>query len=304
MIFIIFAFMISKELETSILKTLQEHYHKEYSAGSVSSVSGGSINETVRMKTDEGFFFIKYNNARRYPQMFEKEALGLKLLGGSGTLRVPEVIGTGEADGNAFLVMEYLSSSKKKKNFWEEFGKGLARMHRHTFGKFGLDHDNYMGSLYQSNHYHDHWTDFFREERLEKQLLLAEKGGMANRRLRDAFDNLYGKLGELFPEEPPALVHGDLWSGNYMVDDRGEACLIDPAAYYGHREVDLGMSRLFGVFDPSFYRAYNDEYPLVPGWRERLAICNLYPLMVHVNLFGEGYLGSVYSILTEGGFMD
>ena len=296
--------MIGKELKASVAGILQSHFRKEFSIGRISSVSGGSINETYRVETGRGNFFIKYNNARKYPGMFEKEARGLELLGGSGTLRVPEVIGTGEADGNAFIVMEYLSSSSKKKDFWKKFGKGLARMHRHTFGKFGLDHDNYMGSLSQSNHYHDNWTDFFREERLEKQLLLAEKSGMASKRLRDAFNSLYGKLGEIFPEEPPALVHGDLWSGNYMVDERGEACLIDPAAYYGHREVDLGMSRLFGVFDTSFYSAYNDEYPLEPGWRERLGICNLYPLMVHVNLFGEGYLGSVYSILMEHGLMD
>lgn len=258
---------------------------------------GGSINEAYKMETTRGNFFIKYNNAGRYPHMFEKEAEGLKLLKSAGKIRVPEVIGTGEAGRHSFILLEYIEPAPESGDFWNNFGTALAGLHK-TFGdKFGLGHDNYIGSLHQKNSFHDDWTGFFIEERLQPMIRMAREGGRADSGIVKKFDHLFSILGNIFPKEPPSLVHGDLWSGNYMVDDRGEACIIDPAVYYGHREMDIGMSRLFGVFGEGFYRAYNEEYPMEPGWRERADICNLYPLMVHVNLFGQGYLGSVMSIL-------
>jgi len=260
-------------------------------------VSGGSINETFVIETTDGKYFLKYNSAGLYPGMFEKEAMGLRLLSDAGEIRVPEVVNTGTINPYAYLLLEHIDSSSGSTGFWHDFGTGLARLHRNSADKFGLDHDNFIGSLPQRNNFHDNWPEFFCEERLEVQIRMARDSGKIQAADIHHFNNLFARCDRIFPEEQPALIHGDLWSGNYMVDDNGKACIIDPAVYYGHREMDIGMSRLFGVFDESFYRAYNEEYPMETGWRERMDIYNLYPLMVHVNLFGEGYSGSVRSII-------
>ena len=154
-----------------------------------------------------------------------------------------------------------------------------------------------MGSLRQNNCFHSSWVDFFINERLDKQVQLASRKGLLSGPLEKQFERLYAQLDELLPEEPPCLVHGDLWSGNFMVSENGEVCLIDPAVYYGNREVDLAMSTLFGGFSPDFYTSYEEEYPLIPGWKDRLELYNLYPLLIHLNLFGSGYLGSILKVL-------
>ncbi len=240
---------------------------------------------------------MKFNHADTYPGMFEQEARGLRLLKGAGEVRVPEVIGTGDDGHYSFIVLEYLDQAPGKPDLWRTFGRQLAALHRHTAGHFGLGHDNYIGSLKQYNNRHENWIDFFREQRLRVQMEMAGRSGLLPSRLEQAFERLFKMLGDIFPEEAPSLIHGDLWSGNYMLDEKGQACIIDPAVYYGHREMDIGMSRLFGVFGGDFYEAYNEAWPMAPGWRERCDICNLYPLMVHVNLFGAGYLGSVEAVL-------
>lgn len=260
-------------------------------------LSGGSINNAFKLETDQGLFFMKYNHASIYPGMFDTEAKGLQLLFDAGEIRIPKVIASGEQDEYSFLILEYIDSASKRPDFWEAFGRKLASLHQHSSQYFGLDHDNYIGSLPQSNNKHEKWVDFFREERLLVQMEMAAGTGLLSGSMRRSFELLFKRLDEIFPVEPPSLIHGDLWSGNYMVDDKGEACIIDPAVYYGHREMDIGMSRLFGVFGSGFYESYNEDWPMAPGWRERIEICNLYPLMVHVNLFGAGYLGSVESIL-------
>jgi fructosamine-3-kinase len=170
-------------------------------------------------------------------------------------------------------------------------------MHRHTADSFGLDHDNYIGSLPQYNQKRENWPAFFAEMRLEPQMKMARDEGRMDASDQRSFEKLYERLDRIFPEEPPALVHGDLWSGNYMVGPEGEPYILDPAVYYGHREMDLGMSTLFGTFGDAFYRSYDAEYPLEKGWEERSDLANLYPLMVHVNLFGGGFASEVRTIL-------
>ncbi len=309
---------------------LEGRFGKAVKTLRTSGVGGGCINDAHRLDTSEGYFFVKYNNARRYPGMFSAEAKGLELLRNSQTVYVPEVIGHGEASHNSFLVLEYISTGREQPDFWEHFGRELAKMHYQqpvletkpagaaketgdgekggsagnnliddgkTKPLFGLDHSNYIGSLPQSNTIHQAWLEFFVTERLEAQLKMARDEGRAGSELSRMFEKLYRHLPDFFPDEPPALLHGDLWSGNYMCGNDGLAVIIDPAVYYGHRFMDLGMSKLFGGFTAAFYDAYNDAYPLEASWQKSMDIANLYPLMVHVNLFGGGYINSVKSIL-------
>ncbi len=293
--------MLSKEIKTATEQVLNQHFGHPIEVTRTVAVGGGCINDAHRIETSEGFFFVKYNSASRYPGMFVAEARGLVLLGNSNTVYVPQVIGYGEEGDNSVLVLEFIDPAPQRDNFWFHFGSELANLHRIISENgnkgFGLDHDNYIGSLPQKNTWHASWVDFFVAERLEEQLRMAIDRGNAGRELSKMFQKLYRRLSDFFPEEPPALLHGDLWSGNFMIGADGHAAIIDPAVYYGHRYMDLGMSELFGGFSNAFYEAYNETYPLEPSWRKGTEIANLYPLMVHVNLFGGGYLNSVKAVL-------
>lgn len=264
-----------------------------------SPASGGCINNGGQVVTSAGHYFLKWNDGTRYPRMFETEAKGLALLAGPSALRVPRVITAGAAASYQFLLMEYVESGRRSLDYWENFGRGLALIHRQSAPAFGLDHDNYIGSLPQRNRQHSSWTEFFINARLEPQLKLALQAKALEASASRKFAQLFSRLPELLPGEPPSLLHGDLWGGNLMTTSSGQPCLIDPAVYYGHREVDLAMTQLFGGFDPVFFHAYDDAFPLLPGYEERLALYNLYPLLVHVNLFGGGYAGQVMSVLNR-----
>jgi len=283
--------------QNEVEKILTEHSAKPVKIHGISSVGGGSINDAFRLETSVGNFFVKVNSASRYPRMFEKEALGLKMLSATQTLSVPDIVAFGETGNDSFLLLSFIESRPQTSNFWSQFGEQLADLHRHSNPTFGLDHNNYIGSLIQHNNTHETWADFFREERLEPQLKQARDQGHVDSEVSRAFQRFYRQLDQLFPNEPPTLLHGDLWSGNFMSGNQGEPVIVDPAVYFGHREMDLAMSQLFGGFSSHFYEAYHSTFPLENGWRKRLDYCNLYPLMVHVNLFGGGYLSSVKSIL-------
>jgi len=264
------------------------------------SIGGGCINEAYLLKTTAGKYFIKYNSAATFPEMFVKEAAGLTKLADTNTIGVPEVIATGESGENAFLLLQYIESGTPGPDFWNEFGSKLADLHRNTSGFFGLEHDNYIGSLTQSNIQQNDFFSFFISQRIEPQLKAAREKGAFSHNDVQYFDSLFKSLQNIIPVQKPALLHGDLWSGNFMVTANGSsACLIDPAVYYGHREADIAMTLLFGGFHSDFYRAYNQYLPLEIGWRKRVDIFNLYPLLVHVNLFGGGYTRQVLQIIRQ-----
>lgn len=266
---------------------------------SARSVSGGSINEAAAVSMGEKTLFVKWNDARRYPGMFAAEARGLQLLANPGGALVPEVLEQGETGSLSYLVLEYISPGHQEPDAYDRFGEMLAKLHRNISATFGLDHDNYMGSLPQRNTPHNTWNSFFISERLLPQLRIARDEGSLSVSDSRAFDNLIKRLPEIIPEEPPALVHGDLWSGNYLSGRGNRTWLIDPAVAYGHREVDIAMSKLFGGFPERFYSAYHHHFPLQPGWEQRLEIFQLYPLLIHVNLFGGGYGNSVRRTLEK-----
>ncbi|MBU1368123.1 MAG: fructosamine kinase family protein [Bacteroidetes bacterium] len=289
--------MIPFSIVPEIEKLLQSHTGKEGLIDETSAVGGGSINSAYRLVYAGQSFFLKYNHAGRFPKMFEQEAAGLTLLRQSRSLHIPSVIGTGSKDQISFILLDYITEGQTNKVFWEKFGVGLAAMHKNTNTHFGLDHSNYIGSLRQENTHESSWSDFFIRHRLQPQLSLALKKGLISSKINRDFEKLFPLLPKLFPQETPALLHGDLWSGNFLCSSEGAAVLIDPAVYYGHREMDLGMSKLFGGFHPHFYAAYHEAWPLEKGWQERVDLCNLYPLLVHVNLFGSSYTSQVQSCL-------
>ena len=259
-------------------------------------LSGGDINDAFEVELGSGVRVFLKTNANAPVSMFPAEARGLEWLRAAQGLRVPEVlaVSSGYQGEPHFLVLELLTPARPVRDFDERLGRGLAQVHRASAPSFGYEQDNFIGSLPQRNHAHDTWADFFWHERLEPQLSRAVAAGRATPRMRTGLERLALRLSALLgPVEPPARLHGDLWSGNLHIDEQGAPCLIDPAVYGGHREVDLAMMRLFGGFGESVFRAYDEVWPLAPGSAERIALYQLYPLLVHVNLFGGGYVDSV-----------
>jgi fructosamine-3-kinase len=261
-------------------------------------VSGGDINEAHEARLADGrSVFVKSNGAAP-AGMFEAEARGLDWLGQAKALRVPEVI----AQGTDFLVLELLRPGRRRPDFDELLGRGLATLHRAGAPSFGLDHDNFIGRLAQTNQPLPTWAEFYRERRLLPQFHLAVDGQRASVSMRKGFNRLLARIEELVgPPEPPARLHGDLWGGNAMVDEHGMPCLIDPAVHGGHREIDLAMMRLFGGFGPRVFAAYDEAFPLPSGHEARVPLYQLYFLMVHVNLFGGSYVASVEHALAMVG---
>jgi fructosamine-3-kinase len=282
---------IPASLQSSISEKLS------WSIKTFRSASGGCINHGGELVTTEDSYLLKWNDRQRYPHMFEKESRGLTLLKSANCIDVPEVIHVAEAEDIQFIILSFVKAGRRAKNYWTLLGEQLANLHRNTHTHFGLDHDNYIGSLIQRNVLTENWIDFFIQYRLEVQLSLAERERKITSDIRKQFDVLYKKLPDLLPQEKPALLHGDLWSGNVMVNEKGEPALIDPAVYYGHREAELAFTQLFGGFEQEFYGAYQNAFPLSAGFNSRTDLYNLYPLLVHVNLFGGGYLQQVENIL-------
>lgn len=255
------------------------------------SILGGCINDSEIITTRSGKnFFVKTNN-NSASEMFQCEANGLNELANANVIRVPRVIYTSED----FLILENIQQKSKCKTFWEDFGRGFAQLHKYTSTTFGFYEDNYIGSTPQLNlvgkNESENWTEFYFQNRLLFQFKLAEEKGYTGIQLRESFAKLENKI-ELILNDInilPSLLHGDLWNGNFITDELGNACLIDPAVYYGHREADLAMTKLFGGFDSKFYSSYNEVFPLDDGYEYRENIYKLYHVLNHLNLFGSGY---------------
>lgn len=262
-------------------------------------VSGGCINDAKILHMDSGRQFFIKTNYNNLPKMFFNEANGLRELVKADAIRVPKVIYVEED----FILLEAIKSSSKPKNSFENFGRRFAQLHKYSEKYFGFYENNYIGSTPQFNIPDESeknvWTNFYFNKRLKIQFDLAEKKGYSGIELSKAFSKLEGKIDDILKSdyEKPSLLHGDLWSGNYIIDENGNACLIDPAVYYGNREADLAMTKLFGGFDDNFYSAYGEEFPLQNGYDYRENIYKLYHLLNHLNLFGSGYYQQAVSLI-------
>ncbi|HEX6589107.1 MAG TPA: fructosamine kinase family protein [Longimicrobiales bacterium] len=280
-------------------------------------VGGGCISDTLQLRTRAGRrFFLKRPKGTAIPGLFAAEAHALERIASTRTLRVPEVIACSDesaspradipADAGSWLLLEWLEPGSADRATWERLGRALADMHRVDDDRFGWIEDNFIGTLPQSNTPSRSWADFWRDRRLRPQLDLALVNAVFTRAEAARFEALLSALDELVGPavgDRPSLLHGDLWSGNLHVLDAGEPSLIDPAAYFGHREVDLAMAELFGGFDRRFFDAYREAWPIAPGYEtRRRPLYQLYYLLVHVNLFGGAYRRSTLEALTAIGF--
>ena len=232
--------------------------------------------------------------------VFGVEAAGLDAMRKTNSIRIAQVLGQGESGGTYVIVLEAIQSHSPTADFFETFAMQLAQMHRAgAADRFGFRHDNFLGETAQPNSWADDWTSFWSESRLGFQLKLARENGYGGDELQRLGGALQSKLDSLIGGsiEKPALVHGDLWSGNWLCDDRNQPALIDPAVYYGNRESEFGMTTLFGGLPEQFYSAYNEAWPMESGWQDRVAIYRLYHLLNHLNLFGASYLAECMAIL-------
>ena len=283
--------------------SIQKHLSQEYSIqiSEAVSVSGGDINRAAKLTTNRGELFLKWN--RKAPvDMFEKEDNGLKLLReGSGNIKVPDTIAhhkpVGEIPG--FLLMEFIRSGSGSPADAFRFGAELAGLHNQSNSHFGLDHDNYIGRLPQSNKLHENWRDFFIDERIKPQIKAAIDSDRLPDNILKHCERFYSELESIFPKCKPSLLHGDLWGGNYFFDTEGNGVLIDPAVYYGHPEMDLAFTRMFGGFSAQFYEGYESVTTLTGRFEDRIPVYNLYPLLVHVNLFGGSYANQAQRFLEK-----
>lgn len=279
--------MIIQHIKQFIGQKLQENVFN------ATPVHGGSINAVYCLQTNSTKYLLKLNNRYRFPDMFKREAEGLSTISKTGTISTPKLILRGDSNEESFLLLEWIDTRRPTRMASTLLGEQLAQMHRSTAEGFGFQTDNYIGSLPQSNIRHNKWSDFFINERLMPMVQMATDKRYLNAADLHNFEQLYKNLPGLFDEEPPSLIHGDLWGGNYLIGTDEKPYLIDPAVSYGHREFDMAMTMLFGGFSQEFYTAYYEAFPLAKGWRERTDLWNLYPLLVHLNLFGIGYLGQV-----------
>ncbi len=264
----------------------------------VRPVHGGDINHAARLDLLDGAVFLKWNRGVP-PDFFAAEAAGLAALRATGTVRVPDVLAVGASP--AFLALEWIEPGGRgllTAACAERLGRELAALHAVTSDRHGFATANYIGSLPQSNRQTASWAAFYRDERIGAQMAIARRGGALPPARERALERLQARLPTFLDDAAimPGLLHGDLWGGNFMLAADGSPVLIDPAVYYGHGEVDLAMTELFGGFPPAFYAAYREVHPL-DGYAERRLLYQLYPLLVHMNLFGGGYASQVDAIV-------
>lgn len=278
---------------------------EDFSVRKCRAIGGGCINSTYSVEDGAHRFFVKVNRMSGLA-MFEAEADGLREIAGTGVIRVPDPVCTGTAADSAFLVLEYIDFSSGRKGRAENLGRQLADMHRVSATQYGWRRDNTIGSTPQINTPADNWPEFWRDRRLGRQLALAASNGYGGALQRKG-ERLLVRLDGFFTGYAPlpSLLHGDLWGGNYAYAATGEPVIFDPAVYYGDRETDLAMTELFGGFPAAFHAAYREAFPLDSGYPTRKSLYNLYHILNHLNMFGEGYLGQaegmIEKLLSEAG---
>ena len=261
-------------------------------------VFGGDISQAYKIETKNGLYFLKLNCSDKH-HMFQTEAIGLELISSTNTIKTPKVLAHGCVEASAFLLMEYIEPKTPSASDLKKLAIQLAALHKCTHKAFGLEHNNFIGSLNQSNATHHTWLDFYTQERLLPQFNLAITKGLLNAKETPSPAKLKDTLKPWFKTVKPSLLHGDLWHGNFIISKQGIPYLIDPAVYYGHNEVDIALSKLFGGFHTTFYDSYFKTYPPDTHTTARIELYQLYYLLAHLNMFGTSYYQSVKNTLLK-----
>lgn len=264
-----------------------------------SSVGGGDISRAYHLNTASGQYFIKIHKAPDALRMFQVEKLGLESIADTGVIKTPRVFIVDWWNSLSFCVMDFIESKTPDHKDFQQLGVQLARLHRIRQSQYGWDQDNFIGTLEQSNKPHPDWPDFYVQERLHPQILLAQKNGFFTSDDVPVIRQMQRTCRMYLNAEYPSLIHGDLWGGNFLIGTDGTPYLIDPASYYGHYGVDIAMSQLFGGFDLAFYNAYYKESDNPPITQAQTDLYQLYYLLVHLNLFGRSYYSAVKKLIQK-----
>lgn len=262
-----------------------------------SSVSCGDISSAYLLEMSKEKFFLKVNCKSFAKEMFQAEQQGLQAIEATKTIAVPHVYLVDEFENKSFLLMNYVEGRRPNTKDFKHLGRNLAHLHLCSNSEFGFSSDNFIGSLPQSNIFHADWTEFYWKERIFPQLDLAKRNGQLTDREIPTEEVAIRTFNQVFGNTKPALLHGDLWGGNYLIATDGTPFLVDPAIYYGHPMVDIAMSYLFGGFDEEFYTAYHEIIPKTEYYNEQIELYQLYYLLVHLNLFGKSYRSRLMDIL-------
>lgn len=266
----------------------------------IKPVGGGSIIAAYSFTVNKEAYFVKFNSNKRYPKIIEYEVEGLRAIEKANQIKIPDIIYYNIVEDYEVLLLPFIASERPDKLFWQKFGQQLAALHLvGGQAKFGWSQSNYIGSLPQDNAWEQSFPDFWVKHRIKPQLKLAEQSKKLTSEDLACFDMLFSHLDEIFPATKPSLVHGDLWSGNFIANNSLGPILIDPAIHYGAAETDLAFTHLFGGFDKEFYSSYQEVNPLPTGFTERVSIYNLYPLLVHLNLFGSSYYYPICQVISQ-----
>ena len=274
-----------------MLNQITDHLKKRWEVDELElkPVPGGDINRAFRATTKRGRYFVKFNDADFSKHMFQAETKGLEILASKAKIKVPRPLDQMDKEFGSLLVMDWIEQSRASIESWENFGRDLAKLHQCTHAYFGLDHHNFIGKLDQRNNRSSSWLEFYYNERIEPQMMMAIDDALIPIEYQAKVDKLFKLMEREIPKEKPSLLHGDLWTGNLIFDKDAYPVFIDPAVYYGNREMDIAMMRLFGGFDRGC-STYQEIYPLKENWMDRTKFYQLYYILVHVNLF-QGHYG-------------
>ena len=285
---------MTPRLLTALEEWISEKCDRRFNCEEFQAIGEGCIHRAFLLKGVETDYFAKINHAEK-EDLFDAEFEALKALAESNSLRCPNPLGHGEAEGHSFLVMEALRFASGSTEAWASMGRQLAELHSHRAHQFGWPRDNYIGASPQHNEWSTSWPDFFREQRLRPQLEMARARGFRFSQEMELLESVEPLLAGHNPR--PSLLHGDLWSGNAGFLADGTPVIYDPASYYGDRETDLALSEFFGGFPKQFYDAYQAAWPLNDGYPQRRALYNLYHVLNHTNLFGGSYANQAQAMI-------
>lgn len=290
--------ILMNKIATAFTEAWQKGGNQYAAVKSIQS-TGGNAQATsfYQLQTTVGAFFCKQASVTKFPQLLACETEGLDYLSVKGGLPVPTPQLYIDKEGEQYLFTKWITLTQGTTTGWSKAGEALAKLHWQTADVFGWATTNYVGTLPQQNNFANNWTDFFIAQRLQPLVNQAVAKNLITAKDASLFQTLYGQLPQLFnPHQKPLLLHGDLWSGNLLFNEIDEPFFIDPALYYGHPAMDIGMTHLFGSFPVAFYDAYRSNAPQQVT-ADEIQLCNLYPLLVHLILFGRSYLPRIQNTL-------